>query len=69
MAEKGPNFFELSLSHKILEIKKTKKLNELPDFTMRKESLCTSINSASIQKNFSVDLAENICQQLATLGI
>jgi hypothetical protein len=48
MAEKGPNFFEVWFSHKILDTlkKNTVKSTELPEFfpfTMPSESLLSSI--------------------------
>jgi hypothetical protein len=56
MAEKGPNFFEVWFSHKILDtLKKTNgKSTALPDFfpiTMPSESLLTSIKPASMGKS------------------
>jgi hypothetical protein len=61
MAEKGPNFFEVWFSHKILDKlkKKTSKSTELPDFfliTMPSESFLTSI------KPFSID--QSVCGRI-----
>jgi hypothetical protein len=56
MADKGQNFFEVWVSHKILDTlkKKTVKSTEVPDFfpiTMPSESLLTSIKPASMGKS------------------